>query len=68
MVRISPFPTAVVQIVWRVFFLSLVTYLLWRQLGLKKSEYCALFKSEEKIRNDDVVLKLLKIFIKEKKP
>jgi hypothetical protein len=49
------------------FFLSLVTYLLWRQLGLKKNEYSALFNREKKkTENDDTVLKLLKIFVEEK--
>ena len=45
-----------------------VTYLLWRQLGLKKNEYSKLFDLEKKTRNDDTVLELIKIFAKEKKP
>ena len=46
-------------------FLS-VTYLLWRQLGLKKEDFETLFQSNKKAENDDIVLKLIKIFIEEK--
>ena len=46
----------------------LVTYLLWRQLGLKKKQYIELFNTEEKTGNDDTVLKLVEIFAEEKKP
>ena len=45
-----------------------ITYLLWRELGLKKNLYSALFDSEKKTGNDGTVLELLKIFVKEKNP
>ena len=45
-----------------------ITYLLWRELGLKKNQYSALFDSEKKTGNDGTVLELLKIFVKEKNP
>ena len=44
-----------------------ITYLLWRQLGLKKTQYSVLFDTEKKTGNDDTVLKLVEIFVKEKK-
>ena len=43
-----------------------ITYLLWRQLGLKKNQYSALFNTEKKTGNDGTVLELMKIFLKEK--
>ena len=43
-----------------------VTYLLWRQLRLKKEDFETLFQSNKKAENDDIVLKLIKIFIEEK--
>ena len=45
-----------------------ITYLLWRQLGLKKNQYSALFDTEKKTGNDSTVLELVKIFVKEKNP
>lgn len=44
-----------------------ITYLLWRQLGLEKNGYSALFDKEKKALNDNTVLELVKIFVKEKK-
>jgi len=43
-----------------------VTYLLWRQLGLKKNRYSALFDEGKKIGSDGTVVELVKIFVKEK--
>ena len=45
----------------------LVSYLLWRQLGLKKKQYTALFNTEKKDGNDATVLKLIEIFAEERK-
>ena len=45
-----------------------ITYLLWRQVGLKKNQYSALFDTEKKTGNDSTVLELVKIFVKEKNP
>ena len=45
----------------------LVSYLLWRQLGLKKKQYSGLFNTERKNGNDATVLRLIEIFAEERK-
>ena len=54
-------------ILCKTYIFFLVAYLLWRQLGLKKNRYSALFNTEKKNGNDATVLRLIEIFAEERK-
>ena len=51
----------------KIYIFFLVSYLLWRQLGLKKKQYSGLFNTERKNGNDATVLRLIEIFAEERK-
>ena len=43
-----------------------IAFLIWRQLGLEKAKFAQLFYDTSRLRNDFIVLELLKLYIEEK--